>query len=135
MIANILNTDIKFHFPLLKEFQELGKTFEINKTSQKELAGRFQLTENKVLFGNVIIAVIDSLLGNVPSDLKVFSGLLTHAADFGGSIKPFAIARMWSERVDKEFSAQVKNLLRSDSQYALEIELQLDKTPYFKDLD
>ncbi len=33
--------------------------------------------------------------------------MIIHSADFSGGVKTFTVSRIWSERVNKEFEAQV----------------------------
>ena len=51
--------------------------------------------------------------------------MIIHTADFNGGAKIFEVSRVWSERVNKEFSAQ----------YEEEGRLGITQTPFLKDLD
>ena len=37
----------------------------------------------------------------------LLSNIVLHSCDFSGNVKPFPIARIWSERINKEFTKQV----------------------------
>ena len=78
LIQNILYTDIKEHFNLLKDFENRVK--ESKEVKEKA----FGLTDD---------------------DLKLFTGMIVHTADFNGGAKVFEVSREWSERVNKEFIA------------------------------
>ncbi|CAK91630.1 unnamed protein product (macronuclear) [Paramecium tetraurelia] len=95
LIDNILYTDIKVHFTLLKDFESRIKD-EVTKP-----------------------------FGTGDDDLKLLTGMIIHTADFNGGAKVFEISRIWSERVNKEFSAQ----------YDEEGRLGIPQTPFLKDLD
>ncbi|CAD8126757.1 unnamed protein product [Paramecium sonneborni] len=95
LIDNILYTDIKVHFTLLKDFESRIK---------EDVAKPF---------------------GTGDDDLKLLTGMIIHTADFNGGAKVFEISRIWSERVNKEFSAQ----------YEEEGRLGIPQTPFLKDLD
>ncbi len=58
-------------------------------------------------------------------NLLVLFGTSLHAADFYGNVQPFDVSRFWAEQLHKEFRAQ----------YALEIELELEPTPFYAFLD
>jgi hypothetical protein len=42
--------------------------------------------------------------GKTKEDMHLFTGMIVHSADFTGSAKKFEISRVWSDRVNKEFS-------------------------------
>ncbi|CAD8156083.1 unnamed protein product [Paramecium octaurelia] len=94
LIDNILYTDIKVHFTLLKDFESRIKD-DVTKP-----------------------------FGTGDDDLKLLTGMIIHTADFNGGAKVFDISRIWSERVNKEFSAQ----------YEEEGRLGIPQTPFLKDL-
>lgn len=75
MIDNILYTDIKVHFTLLKDFESRIKDDVVKP------------------------------FGTGDDDLKLLTGMIIHTADFNGGAKTFEVSRIWSERVNKEFSA------------------------------
>eukprot|EP00828_Plagiopyla_frontata_P042444 TRINITY_DN6330_c0_g1_i2.p1 TRINITY_DN6330_c0_g1~~TRINITY_DN6330_c0_g1_i2.p1 ORF type:complete len:349 (-),score=60.56 TRINITY_DN6330_c0_g1_i2:192-1238(-) len=58
-------------------------------------------------------------------EFKILAGMILHQQDFNANIKPFKIARIWSERVNTEFK----------NQFNLEGEKGLNQTPFMKDLD
>lgn len=41
--------------------------------------------------------------GSSEEDMKLLGGMIMHTADFGGAAKKFAISKIWSERVNREF--------------------------------
>jgi cAMP-specific phosphodiesterase 4 len=45
-------------------------------------------------------------LGQGDDDVKLLTGMIVHTADFNGGAKVFEVSRIWSERVNIEFSAQ-----------------------------
>lgn len=95
LIDNILYTDIKVHFALLKDFES-----RIKEDNTKQF-------------------------GEGDDDLKLLTGMIVHTADFNGGAKQFDVSRIWSEKVNKEFSAQ----------YEEEGNLGIAQTPFLKDLD
>lgn len=80
IISNILYTDIKEHFPLIKKFKSIEAKFEGNK-----LTGELS-----------------------PEETRTLTGMIVHTSDFGGSAKEFQICKEWSRRVNLQFSAQYK---------------------------
>jgi cAMP-specific phosphodiesterase 4 len=83
-VENIMYTDIKVHFDLLKDFEARFK--ESKQESMKK-------------FGtNVPI-----ILGEGEEDIKMLTGMIVHTADFNGGAKMFDVSRVWSERVNVEF--------------------------------
>lgn len=47
------------------------------------------------------------LLENSESHRILLSNVVLHCCDFSGNVKPFPIARIWSERINREFTKQV----------------------------
>jgi cAMP-specific phosphodiesterase 4 len=83
LIDNILFTDIKVHFNLLKDFESRMK----------------EVDEKK--FGNNYNVIV----GQGDDDVKLLTGMIVHTADFNGGAKVFEVSKVWSERVNLEFSA------------------------------
>ena len=46
-------------------------------------------------------------LENSESHRILLSNVVLHCCDFSGNVKPFPIARIWSERINREFTKQV----------------------------
>ena len=91
MISNILYTDIKKHFSLLKDFEN---SFKLN-------------NEDSKLIENTILAVPERVYGKTPEEVRLLAGMVIHSAYFNGGAKQFHISRVWSEKVNVEFTAQV----------------------------
>ncbi|KRX09066.1 hypothetical protein PPERSA_01953 [Pseudocohnilembus persalinus] len=80
-INNILHTDMKKHFELLKHMeQKIAMAKENNDESWVKTEG----------------------------DKMLISGFLVHAADLSGPARDFNIAQQWSINLSKEFTAQVE---------------------------
>ncbi|KRX08648.1 hypothetical protein PPERSA_03519 [Pseudocohnilembus persalinus] len=114
-ISNILYTDISKHFPLMKDF---SKTFKVPEDQNKQT---LSVDQNSSDFEQPQAPVF----GSGTDDLIYLQGTILHTADFTGGAKPFPISRIWSERVNQEFTAQ----------YIEEGKRGLPQTPFFKDLD
>ncbi|CAD8181295.1 unnamed protein product [Paramecium octaurelia] len=96
IVNNVLATDNQFHFKLLNDIEiKFGQSLGDPKI--------FKSDDNKLLL----------------------SGFLTHAADFFGAAKSYQIARVWSERLRREFQAQSQ----------LEDIVGIAQTPYLRNLD
>lgn len=67
----------------------------------------------------------NSILNNLEENLQDISDFLVHTADLNGSAKDIELSLKWSKLVNKEFSKQ----------YQDEINLGLEGTPYFYDLE
>jgi hypothetical protein len=83
-INNILKTDMKEHFALIKGIQEKRNLYKDEFLKK--------IAENE-------------------ADQLLYTGFLTHCADLCGPVKPFHIASEWSKRISKEFSRQVEHIL------------------------
>ncbi|EGR31394.1 hypothetical protein IMG5_110740 [Ichthyophthirius multifiliis] len=81
IINNILATDIRQHFDIIKEFE--------------------------VLFGNKNLKQNDDKPFQ-EADINMITGIIIHAADFHGNPQPFEISKKWSLLVNQEFQAQFK---------------------------
>lgn len=79
LISNILATDMKKHFDLLKQFQLKFPKWMENPN---------QISQNM-------------------DDKKLLTGMLVHTVDLSGATKEFSFASIWSKRVSEEFSNQV----------------------------
>ncbi|CAK69783.1 unnamed protein product (macronuclear) [Paramecium tetraurelia] len=79
LIENILFTDIKQHFGLIKDFEQRVKEGKENQ---------------------------ERVFGQVDGDVKLFTGMIVHTSDFSGAAKVFELSKAWSEKVNMEFQAQ-----------------------------
>eukprot|EP01015_Nassula_variabilis_P009190 TRINITY_DN17270_c0_g1_i1.p1 TRINITY_DN17270_c0_g1~~TRINITY_DN17270_c0_g1_i1.p1 ORF type:complete len:236 (+),score=36.58 TRINITY_DN17270_c0_g1_i1:70-777(+) len=79
IIQNILATDMRQHFDLVKQFEHLVKIYSQNK----------------------------SHLGDTEENKGVLSSFLIHTADLTGPAKQWEVAQTWSRKVAQEFSNQV----------------------------
>lgn len=74
------------HFNLLKDFES-------------------RLKDQDKQFG-ISIGCGGFWVGTNDDDTKLLTGMILHTADFNGGAKTFEVSRVWSERVNVEFSAQ-----------------------------
>ncbi|CAD8145563.1 unnamed protein product [Paramecium pentaurelia] len=79
LIENILFTDIKQHFGLIKDFEQRVKESKENQ---------------------------DKMFGKMDGDVKLFTGMIVHTSDFSGAAKVFELSKAWTEKVNMEFKAQ-----------------------------
>ncbi|KAL4444476.1 hypothetical protein ABPG74_016769 [Tetrahymena malaccensis] len=109
VISNILATDIKQHFDLLKDFElRFGN-------KGLKLKHDFQNNESEC----------QSTTTYSDNDLNLITNMMIHAADFHGNAQEFELSKKWSLLVNQEFQAQYKE----------EGEKNIPQTPYLKDLD
>ena len=82
IISNILHTDMKKHFSMIKEFEFQMKEIKENpaETFQKN-------SSNKLLL----------------------SGMVIHGCDLYSSTKKFAVAKEWSIKINQEFTSQIQD--------------------------
>ncbi|CAD8159906.1 unnamed protein product [Paramecium pentaurelia] len=79
LVENILFTDIKQHFGLIKDFEQRVKESKDNQ---------------------------DRMFGQMDGDVKLFTGMIIHTSDFSGAAKVFELSKAWTEKVNMEFKAQ-----------------------------
>ncbi|CAD8060747.1 unnamed protein product [Paramecium primaurelia] len=79
LVENILFTDIKQHFGLIKDFEQRVKESKDNQ---------------------------DRMFGQMDGDVKLFTGMIVHTSDFSGAAKVFELSKAWTEKVNMEFKAQ-----------------------------
>ncbi|KAL4491826.1 hypothetical protein ABPG72_006081 [Tetrahymena utriculariae] len=108
VISNILATDIKQHFDLLKDFEL--------RFGSKGLKLKNDFQNN---------AECQSTTTYSDNDLNLITNMMIHAADFHGNAQEFELSKKWSLLVNQEFQAQYKE----------EGEKNIPQTPYLKDLD
>lgn len=107
IIANILATDMKVHFEVMNQFNDVRDRIE---KSGEENFGIFPF----------VLSSINFLVVWNDEDVKTVTGMIVHCADVCGPTKSFQIAYEWSLRVNKEFSIQVKrHFLSSINLYSL----------------
>jgi len=98
MISNILATDMKEHFDLMKSFKDVSE--RVKEVGHDDF-------------------------GWTPDDIRIFIGIVIHAADLSGPTKEFPVAKAWALRINTEFT----------NQYKEEERLGLPLTPFYKDLE
>lgn len=98
------------------------------KQFRKLLVTSILATDNK--HHTIVLSEFDAIIneeknGEYSQDtIEKMVGAFLHCCDFWGNVKPYQISKLWSEKINKEFS----------NQYLREIEVGVEPTPYFKDL-
>ena len=82
IISNILHTDMKKHFSIIKEF-------EIEMKEIKENPGETFKKNSAVK--------------------SLFSGVIIHGCDLYSSTKKFPVAKEWSIKINQEFTSQIQD--------------------------
>lgn len=82
IISNILHTDMKKHFSMIKDFEFQAK----------------EIKENPV-----------DAFNKSESSKFLFSGMMIHSCDLYSSTKKFDVAKQWSLKVNSEFTLQTED--------------------------
>ena len=82
IISNILHTDMKKHFAIIKDFEFQTKEIKEN--------------PNEIFKKN-------------EASKLLFSGMIIHGCDLYSSTKQFSVARQWSSKINNEFTLQTQD--------------------------
>ena len=95
IISNILATDMKEHFDMIKAFKLFLEQSD-QKVATEEQSIIITTTKDYV-----------KLLDWNEEDVKMMTGYIIHLADLSGPTKSFDMAFKWSQKVSAEFTLQV----------------------------
>lgn len=102
VVTNILATDMKEHFEHLNKFEAFCNEIKEKKI---DFGIFFNFISHKKT--NFFKKKQKKASSHSESQRILLSNTIVHCCDFSGNVKPFKIARIWSERINQEFSRQV----------------------------